>query len=328
MLVFGKDDVTRALPMREAVGAMRSAFAAYSGGRVVMPLRTRVGQPDGQGVFFTMPVCGGEETGHFTVKMVSVFPDNPAAGLPSVHAAVFLMSGMTGSPLAILEGRSLTALRTGAASGAATDLLARKNSRVLALIGAGAQAMTQLAAVCTVRKIDEVRVYARNPEGVNRFIDAVRGKDSIPETLIAAPSPAEAVRDADIICTATTSPVPVFSDRDISRGVHINGIGSYLPEMQEVPVATVRRAKVIVDSREAALAEAGDIIQAIGNGAITSGHIHAELGEILLGKRPGRESDREITFFKSVGIAVQDAFAAALVYRNALAQGLGQQTGW
>ena len=325
MLVLNSDEVRQALPMSEAIAAMRRAFSGYSAGRVTMPLRTRVCQPGGSGTFLAMPAISSEGDGAFAVKVVSIIPENPGAGLPLVHAALLLMDGTNGSPAALLEGTSLTALRTGAASGLATDLLARKESRVLAMIGAGAQAETQIAGVCTVREIDEIRVFARDPVHVRRFIGSINGRPGIPERLIAAPDPRGAVEGADIICTATTSAVPVFNDRDVSPGTHINGIGSYLPEMQELPEETILRAKVVVDSREAALAEAGDLLLPIAKGLIGAGHIHAELGEIVNKVKPGRTSSGEITIFKSVGIAAQDVFTASALYRNATTRCIGRQ---
>jgi ornithine cyclodeaminase len=325
MLVLDRDEVKQALLMSEAIAAMRHAFAMYSAGRVPMPLRTRICQTGGSGTFLVMPAISSEGNEAFAVKVVSIIPQNPGAGLPLVRAALLLMDGTDGSPAALMEGTSLTALRTGAASGLATDLLARKDSRVLAMIGAGAQAETQVAGVCTVREIDEVRVYARDPAHVRKFIDSISGCQGIPERLIAVPDPREAVEGADIICTATTSAVPVFDDRDVSPGTHINGIGSYLPLMQELPGDTVRRAKVVVDSREAALAEAGDLLVPITKGWIGTGHIHAELGEIINEEKPGRAGSEEITIFKSVGIAAQDACAAAAIYKNAVSRGIGRQ---
>lgn len=325
MLVLDRDEVRQALPMSEAIAAMRRAFSEYSAGRVPMPLRTRVCQPGGSGTFFSMPAISSEGAEAFAVKVVSILPDNPGAGLPLIRAAVLLMDGMDGSVAALLEGTSLTALRTGAASGLATDLLARKESRVLAMIGAGAQAETQVAGVCMVREIDEIRVYARDKEHVRRFISHISDSPGIPERVIAATDPRGAVEGADIICTATTSAVPVFDDVDISPGTHINGIGSYLPDMQELPEETIRRAKVVVDSREAALAEAGDLLLPIAKGRIGAGHIHAELGELVNEVKPGRTGSGEITLFKSVGIAAQDVFAAAALYRNATTLGIGRQ---
>jgi len=296
LLVLNAADVEQALPMNQAIAAMKDAFAAFSSGKTRMPLRTRIDMPGREAATLVMPAL--------------------------------LDAGDTGRPLSLLEGSTLTAIRTGAASGAATDLLAREDSCTVAIIGIGAQARRQLEAVCTVRAVDSVRVYAPHQNHVLAFIGSMQGIGPVPDDISAAESPQDAVSGADIICTATTSSVPVFNDCDLSPGVHINGIGSYLPTMQEVPSATVQRARVIVDDRTAALAEAGDLIVPIAEGIITKDHIHADLGEIVLEKKPGRSAPAGITFFKSVGIAVQDVAAAAVAFRNAEILGLGQRVTW
>jgi ornithine cyclodeaminase len=230
--------------------------------------------------------------------------------------------------LAILEGGALTAIRTGAGAGAATDLLARTDSRTAAIFGAGVQARTQLEAVCTVREIETAWIYAPNREHVELMVSELAGRQPIPQDLRVAASPAEAVADADIICAATTAAAPVFEDGHIKSGVHVNGVGSYTPEMQEISPETLARALVTVDSREAALAEAGDLIQPIKASLFGEDHIYAEIGEIVLGRKSGRAAPEQITYFKSVGVAVQDAVAGALAVENARKLGLGQQVDW
>lgn len=197
-----------------------------------------------------------------------------------------------------------------------------------AIFGAGVQARTQLEAICTVRPIRTVWIYDRIPARIETFVRELAGQGPIPEDLHVAASPQEAARDADVICTATTSSKPVFADADLKPGVHINGIGSYTPFKAEVPAATVKRALVVVDSRDAALTEAGDLIQPIQQELISEAHIHAELGELVLGRKPGRERAEQITFFKSVGIAVQDAVAAQRAVQNAQRLGIGQLVEW
>jgi ornithine cyclodeaminase len=259
---------------------------------------------------------------------VSVFPKNTAFNLPIIHAAVVVMEAETGRPLAVLEGGTLTAIRTGAGGGAATDLLARADSRVAAIFGAGVQARTQLEAICTVRQIKSVWVYDLAEASVEAFITKMRGQGPIPKDLRAASSPAEAVAEADIVCAATTSNTPVFADGDLKPGAHVTGVGSYTPEMQEIPAETIKRALVTVDSRSAALAESGDLIQPMQQGLFDENHVHAEIGEIVLGRKSGRTSDEQITYFKSVGVAVQDAMAGRLALENARKLGLGQQVDW
>ena len=329
MIILNGEDVRRAVPMEEAIGAMKRAYAALSDGRAELPQRVSINVSSYGGISLFMPALVQDEKGEaLALKAVSVFPHNAESGLPTVNAAVLVLEANTGRPVALLEGGTLTAIRTGAASGAATDLLARPESHKVAIFGAGVQARTQLEAVCCVRPVQSVRIYDLSLQRVDAFITEMAGKGPIPKDLCPAASPREAVSEADIICTATFSTTPVFDDAALKPGTHINGIGSYNPAMQEVPAETVKRSLVVVDSREAALAEAGDLVQPIDQGLISAGHIHAELGEIVLGRKGGRTSPEQTTFFKSVGIAVQDAVAGQLALENALKSGLGLKTEW
>lgn len=312
--------------MRDAIAAMKSAYAALSDGRAEVPLRTRLPVPPHDGLCLFMPAYAQAQGGEaLAVKVASLFPRNPSRGLAFIQASVLLLESSTGKTLALLEGSSLTAIRTGAGSGAAVDLLARAESRVVAIFGAGVQGRTQLEAACAVRDFGTALIYDSDRDRALTFANEMAGRGPIPADLRVAASPREALADADVICTATTSTTPVFADADVKAGAHISAVGAYTPEMQEVPAETIRRARVVVDSRPAALAEAGDLIQPIRAGLFDESHIQAELGEIVLGRKPGRQSAEEITFFKSVGIAVQDAMAAELAFRNAHSMGLGQE---
>ncbi len=257
------------------------------------------------------------------IKIVSVHNQNPGKGLPLIHALVVVIDAATGKPLATMEGGYLTALRTGAASGAATDLLAQRDARVAAIFGAGVQGRTQLLAIAAVRNLECVYVFDAIPSQVEKYIADMRGQPGIPNDLRAASSSTEAVREADIICTATTSKRAAFDHKDLKRGVHINAVGAYTPEMQEIPEETVRASKLVIDHRASALAEAGDLIIAMKKDFITEAHIYAEIGEIAAGKKPGRTNDDELTFFKSVGNAVQDASVARAIYDAAIKNNLG-----
>jgi alanine dehydrogenase len=313
------------LPMGEVIQAMKQAYAALSAGQAQMPLRTRLDVPPHSGLSLFMPAylqAGDKEA--LAVKVVSLFPQNPARGLAFIQAAVLVLEPDTGRALALLEGSTLTAIRTGAAGGASADLLARPESRVLALFGAGVQGRSQLEAVCSVRQIESVWIFDPDPKRAGDLAAQVAGRGPIPDDVRVAGDSAQAVADADIICTATTSATPVFADRDLKAGVHINAIGSYTPQMQEVPAETLKRARVVVDSRPASLAETGDLIAPIRQGLFDESHIYAELGEIVLGLKAGRQSPAEITYFKSVGVAVQDALAAQLALENARKMNLGQ----
>jgi len=313
-------DVARALPMRDAVEAMKEAFRQISAGEAVVPPRTHiaVASPPGDALFMPAYVPATRRMG---LKIVTLFGDNVARGLPRIQALVIVLDAATGSPLAVMDGTSLTAIRTGAASGAATDLLARPDANVAAIFGAGPQAQTQLEAVCVVRPIRRAMIFDPSAGRAEALAREMAPRLGI--AVLAARSPAEALAGADIVCTATTSVEPVFADRDVAPGTHINAVGSYKPTVREIPAETVRRARVVVDHRPAALAEAGDLIIPMEQGLIEKDHIYAELGEIIAGLKKGRESPEQVTLFKSVGVAVQDIAAANQVLAGAERLNLG-----
>lgn len=326
MLILTAAEVQKALPMKDAIEAMKRAYASLSDGKADVPLRTRLSVPSQDAVSLFMPAYVQTESGDaLAVKVVSLFPKNPERerSLAFIQAAVLVLDAETGRTTALLEGGSLTAIRTGAASGAAIDLLSRSDSKEVAVFGAGAQGRTQLEAACSVRKIEKAWVFDTSAERAQNFVKEMAGNGPIPKDLRVASSSGQAVAEADIICTATTSTTPVFADADLKPGAHISAIGSYTPEMQEVPAETVARALVVVDSRSATLAETGDLLRPMRDGLFDEGHIYAELGEIVLGRKPGRKSPDQITYFKSVGVAVQDAMAAQLALQNARGQRLG-----
>jgi ornithine cyclodeaminase len=326
MLLLNAEDVRRALPMDEAIEAMKNAYASLSSGTAVVPLRTPLPIPDSEALSLFMPAFVSSEEGKaLAIKVVSLFPTNPARGLAYIQAAVLAFDPETGRAIALLEGSSLTAIRTGAAGGAAIDLLARPESKTIAVFGAGAQGRTQLEAACTVRRLETVFIYDSNPEKAQAFAAEMNGKGPIPGDIRVAGSAREAVESADIICTATTSLRPVFQDKDLRAGTHISAVGSYRADMQEVPAETLLRASVFVDSRSAALEEAGDLIQPLQARLFDESHICGELGEVIAGRIPGRQSQDEITYFKSVGIAAQDAMAAQVTLANARRKNLGTE---
>ncbi len=326
MLILTADEVRKALPMRETIEAMKRAYAALSDGRAEVPLRTHLPVAPHNAASLFMPAFVQMDDGEaLAVKVVSLFPDNPKRGLAFIQAAVLALEADTGRAVALLEGSSLTAIRTGAGSGAAIDALSRPESKTVAVFGAGAQGRTQLEAACAVREIETAWVYDPNIEQAQKFAAEMAGKNGVPQDLRIAGSPGEAVSRADVVCTATTATRPVFAAGDVKPGTHISAVGSYTPGMQEIPSETVQRAYVVVDSRSAALAETGDLIQPMQAGLFGEDHIRAELGEILLGRKPGRASPDQITFFKSVGVAVQDAVAAQLALQNAKKMKLGTE---
>lgn len=322
LLFLSAADVRRALPMQEAVEVMKSAFRELSENRAVVPLRTHVNIPEHQGGVLVMP-AHSPDSARFSLKVISLFENNPALNLPFIQAMVMLFDSTTGTPLAIMEGTSLTAIRSGAASGAATDLLARADSRKVAIFGAGLQARTQLDAMCAVRPIISASVFDQDPRRAAVFARDASAELGICVTVAA--SSAEALDGADVICTATTSATPVFADDEVASGCHINAIGSYKPHMREIPPLSVTRAYVVVDQYDAAWAEAGDLILPLEAGLIHSDHLRAELGELVAGTKPGRTDAQMLTFFKSVGIAIQDLAAATCALTNARRLGLGTE---
>lgn len=318
MRILTGDEVRAAVTMREAIEAVREGFVALSTGRARVPVRSAVQMAGGP--LLTMPShADGMPVG--AVKVVSVCPANPAAGLPTIHAVVLAVDAQTGAPVGLMDGAALTAQRTGAASGLATDLLARPEASVLAVIGAGAQARTQIAAVCEVRPIVEIRLFSLS--GADQLAKELRERYDAEVRVL--PSSSEAVRGAHVVVTATTSHTPVVHLADLAPGAHINGIGSFTPEMQEIAADVVQAATVVVDHRASAWAEAGDLIIPRDQGLITEAKVYAEIGEIAAGLKPGRQSPEEITFFKSVGNAVQDLALAERVLRAAEARGLGTE---
>jgi ornithine cyclodeaminase/alanine dehydrogenase len=257
------------------------------------------------------------------MKLVTVYPDNPGQhGLPTILATVLLNDPRTGQLIAIMDGAYLTAMRTGAASGVATKYLARPDAKVVGIFGAGIQARTQLMAMCAVRPIVAARVYDPMTELAGAFCRDM--SQALGITVQPVTEPRGAVDGCDIIVAASTSKVPVFDGQWLAPGTHINGVGSHSLDAREVDSLTIQRSKVVVDLRSAALAEAGDLVTPINAGEITAEHIYADLGEIVTGK-PGRTDAGEITFFKSVGLAIQDVSTATKVYELARQKGIGQE---
>jgi ornithine cyclodeaminase len=313
-------DLRAALPMPAAVSAMRLAFMALSTGQADVPLRTALPVPPAEGLALFMPAY--LPASGLGAKIVSVFPHNPAQGRPIIHGLVVVLDAATGEPLALCDGAFLTAWRTGAASGLATELLARPDARVGAVLGCGAQGRTQALAIDAVRALDAIQVYAPTRAHVDQFLADLQ--PHLRARLVPVGSAAEAVRGADVICAATTASRPVVAGEWLAPGAHLNGVGSYTTQMQEVDAAAVRRARIFVDTRASALAEAGDLVIPLQAGQ-TRVDDWTELGEVAAGLKPGRQSPEEITFFKSVGVAAQDIAAAGAALAQAQRLGLGRE---
>jgi len=312
-------EVRTAVNMHEAIEVMRDVFCQLSSHKVDVPLRTSITSPSGTTLVMPAYLPASAALG---LKVASIYPGNVSRGLPTVTALVAALDPETGQPIAVMEGAYLTSLRTGAASGVATDVLARKDAHTLSVIGAGAQARTQIEAVCCVRDIQEIHVFGRTRTSAEALA-AELSRNYPTLNVTAATTRSEVVKGADIVITATNSSTPVFNGEDLTPGVHINAIGSFRPDMQEIDEYTVERAVLVVDQREAVLSEAGDIIIPIRKGVITEEHIYAELGEIILGLKPGRRNNDEMTLFKSVGNAAQDVAIARLVLQSAEENNIG-----
>ena len=323
MLILTREDVRRAAAMPEIMDAVAAGFAQLSSGQADVPLRPHIAIPAQEATALVMPAYlrGDEKLG---VKLLTLFPQNPARGLPAIAALVALFDTTNGQPLALMDGGLLTALRTGAASGVATRLMARRDARTLALFGAGGQALAQVWAVCVARPIERVWLVNRTPERAERLAEELHAfGEPIPADVRIAGSAREALAESDVVCCATGSATPLFEDGDLRAGTHINGVGSHRASMREVPGATVARARVIVDQRAAAWAEAGDLALARDEGLIGEVHVVGELGEVVLGQVAGRVNDEQVTFFKSVGNAAQDVAAAHVILARARELGLG-----
>jgi len=314
--ILSAQDVYTALPLPRAIEVMRQAFGQLSAGQVEMPPRSRLHTQEG--VTLCMPAYL-RASQDLAVKVVSVYNGNIEQGLAAVLGAVLVIDPHSGAPLALIEGASLTALRTGAGGGLAADVLARRDASVVGLFGASVQARVQLQAVLAVRAIREVRVLSRSRATAEKFAAEVTTWPNAPRVQCVS-SMEEVVTGAHIVIAATSSETPVMDGTHLSPGAHITGVGTHTAASREIDEVSVRRAnKIVVDSYAAAQAEAGDIL-------LPQAPIYAELGEIINGRKSGRETEEEITFFKSVGLAAQDAAAAGAVLREAEARGLGVVT--
>ena len=317
-------EVKSVLGMDEALKAVEEGFREYCLGRVLMPQRVVLEIVGLNGWVGVMPVYM-EKDNVLAVKVVSAYPNNVKLGFPAIAGLLVYLDAKTGLPLAVMEAEHLTAVRTGAASGVATKYLALESVKEVGVFGSGRQAKTQIEAVCRVRKVEKVKVYSPNPEHRRVFAEEM-GK-SLGLEVFPVENPRLTVKNSDILITATNSKKPVLDGRWLEEGVHINSIGAHTPTTRELDNFTVKKAKIVVDSREAALKEAGDLVIPISKKVISKRKIYAELGEIVLGRKKGRVSEDEITLFKSVGLAFQDAVVAKIVYEKAKKHGLGVEVG-
>lgn len=321
MLVLTRHDVERLLPMPACIALMRETLAARAQGKTLQPPRTAL-RPDATSTTLTMPAWVAEPAA-LGVKVVSVFPGNHARGLDSHQGAVLYLDPATGQVLGLLEAGAVTAIRTAAVSAVATDLLATPDANDLALLGAGAEARTHLTAMAAVRTLRRIRVWSRSAERAHAFAKSAAAAGVPPIEVM--PSAEAAVRDASIICTLTASSTPVLAGAWLAPGAHINAVGAHTPDTRELDTDAVTNARIFVDARESALAEAGDLLIPIAEGRLRPADLHAELGEVITGARTGRASATEITLFKSLGLGIEDAAAARHVVAEARRLGVGQE---
>jgi ornithine cyclodeaminase len=326
VLVLAKEDIKKVFTMKDAIDAAKEALAIHSGGKCVVPLRINLDVPrhGGQSLFMPAYIEDLEAIG---VKIISIFPSNSKIGKPSAPAQMVLLDSRTGEVVVIINGTFLTQLRTGAVQGAATDILARKDAKVAALIGTGGQAAAQLEAMLCARDLKEVRVAGRDFVKTKGFVrDMQRQLAAYNTEIVPVESAGQAVAEADIITTVTTSKEPTFDGRLVKEGAHVNGIGSYTPDARELDETIIKRADgIYFDTREGVLEEAGDVIIPLKKGVISEKKFNGELGQVILGEISGRESDSDITLFKCVGMATLDLVAAHRVYKKAVEKGIGNR---
>jgi alanine dehydrogenase len=314
-LCLSERDVRAVLPMTELMGAMEIALAAFSAGQAVQPVRPVVEMGEGAlfaampGFLRNPPVLGA--------KLVAVIGANQARGLPTHRASILLLDPETGAPMALMDGRLITEMRTAAVSAVSAKYMARADAGVLAILGSGVQARSHLAALTVGHNFREVRAWSPTAEHVQRFAE------ESPAPVRACRSAAEAVAGADLVVLATASSTPVIADAWVARGAHVVSVGACRPNQREMDPALVARGRLVVDSRASAFAESGDIVMGMAEGRFGRGHVVAELGEVISGGVPGRTSETQITIFKSLGLAVEDLAAACLAYDRAREKGRG-----
>ncbi len=326
ILLADADEVTAALPMAGCIEAMRAAFVALHRGEVALPLRNIWAAPGAEGVIATMPAFRGGDRPVYSLKSICVFPANPASGLDPHQGNVSLYDGRNGTLLAILDAISITAIRTAAVSALATDLMARRDSTTLAVIGAGGQARSHVEALALVRPLTEVRISGRTPERARSLASDLDSRYDF--TVEAVEDTEAAVEGADIVVTVTNSKDPVLSRDWLSPGTHVTAAGASTADGRELDSATVADSRFAVDLRESAERECGAFLTARDEGLVDDDHIVADLAQLVSGEVPGRREAAELTVFKSVGLAIEDLFAAWAVYDRCRTEGTGRWVDW
>ena len=311
MVILNKNQINKLVTMKEAILTMKTAFVQLSKREANIPVRLSTDIPGKNATSLVMPAYLLDSP-YYTVKVVSVNYSNPQEGLPLLHSSVQVFDASKGNIVATLDGESITAIRTGAVSGLATGILAKKDAKVGAIFGTGVQAKSQVEAILFVKNLEKILVFSRTKESAELFCNLIYDTFGIK----ASTGNKDSLKEADVICTATPSKKPLFDHSDLNLGVHINAIGSFKPHMQEIGIETVINSKVIVDNREACEVEAGDLIIPVEEKKWSFNLVHGELGQVILGEVSGRDSDDEITLFKSVGNAIQDLALANLIMKK------------
>lgn len=324
LLVLPHDDVKRLLPMDDCIELMAEVLADLARGSVWQPLRFVIRPPDEPSLMGLMPGHRSQPQPAYGLKVICIFPGNPAKGIDAHQGGVLLFDGETGVPRALLDASAVTEIRTAAVSGVATRLLAREDAKELAILGSGVQARSHLEAMAKVRPFARARVWSRTPEHARAFA----AEAAAPFPVEATATAEDTVRGADVVVTATSAREPVVTHEWLAPGAHVNAVGSSIPTARELDADTVAAAALFADTRESMLNEGGDYLFAVEERGIGPEHIRAELGEVLIGEREGRRSADELTVFKSLGVAVEDLAAAELVYARAREAGAGTAVPW
>jgi ornithine cyclodeaminase/alanine dehydrogenase-like protein (mu-crystallin family) len=317
VLVLSEHDVRELLDMGSCIEAMEEVLTALARDELFQPLRNVARPPGANGLIGLMPAHRSGARAAWSLKEIVVIPSNPARGLDAHQGAVLLHDGETGQLVAVLNASPVTEIRTAAVSGVATRALARRDASRVAILGAGVQARSHVAAMRAVLDDPEIRIWARNPDAAQALAAEVGA--------VASPSPDAALLGAEVVCTTTSAAEPIVELRWLATGAHVNAVGSSIPTTRELDTATVAASSFFVDRRESTLNEAGDYLLPAAEGAVGPDHIKAELGEVLTGTHPGRQDEAELTIFKSLGIAVEDLAAAELVVRRARERGVGAE---
>jgi alanine dehydrogenase len=318
--LLAEADVIRLLSMDDLIDLMEDALRRFSSGEVVQPVRTVLSLGNANAFFGLMPAYVREPAA-VGAKLVTVFVNNTALDLPTHLATILLFSPRTGALVAVMDGRYITEARTAAVSAVSASLLAEDSAAVMAIIGSGAQARSHLEALDRVFELTEVRVWSPTPEHRSAFVEEMQSRTTA--GMVATESAEQAVRGADLVVLVTSSPEPVVQSGWVKDGAHVMSVGACRPDQREMDPALTRRGRLFVDSRAAALVESGDIVKGIEERRFGASHIVGELGELIAGKVEGRRSPREVTIFKSLGLAAEDVVAADLVYRRAIEQDAG-----